>query len=266
MKKIIAIIYLLFLTILPLSVEAQVNGDITYDYTISDSKAVDGDILIYTDKGLVRADTTFSSAMFGVMQLDPIISIQLDGNEGQPVAKTGIANVNVTNINGPIKKGDYITSSAVTGKGQKAEKSGYMIGTALADFSNSGDKMTVDGKSISSGQIPVSLNVQYVDLYSNLSPAANKFLKSLDSILLASIQDPTQFTRLVRYLVAAVIVLGAFIISFFTFSKSMAKSVEAIGRNPLAKNSIYFSLLVNVFVTVITIIAGLATAYILIKL
>lgn len=254
MKKniIFIIIITIIIVIFPIHpVQAQTGFDTAFSYNVVDSGAKNGDILIYTDKGLVRATSASSNAMFGVMQADPVVVIELSVNEGQPVVKSGIAEVNVT---GPVKKGDYITSSAQPGKGQRADKSGYMLGVALADASGSNDK------------IPVALEIKYVDLHSLLSPNVNKFLKSLDNILLASTQDPEKFTKLVRYIAAAVIVLGAFVISFFTFSKSMTNSVEAIGRNPLAKDSIYFSLVINVAVTVIIVLAGLATAFILIKL
>lgn len=258
MKK--NIIFIIFITIIIVifevqSVHAQTTGlDASYGYSVADQETLDGDILIYTDKGLVRTTSAYSTAMFGVMQSNPLVLIQLSEEENQSVVRSGIAKVNVTTINGPIKKGDYITSSATAGKGQKADKSGYMLGVSLADL---------EGEN---GQIPVALDIKYIDLYSNISPTANKFLKSLDSILLASIQDPEKFTKLVRYLAASVIMLGAFVISFLTFSRSMANSVEAIGRNPLARNSIYFSLVINVVVTVATLIVGLITAFILIKL
>jgi len=236
-------------------VRAQSNDfNAAYSYNVVDPQASDGDILMYTEKGLVRANSAYTSGVFGVLQNNPVIVIELGDNQDQPVVKSGITMINVTNINGPIKKGDYITSSTVPGKGQRADKSGYMLGVAMAE--SEGDN----------GKIPVSLDIKYVDLYSILSPAANKFLKSLDNILLASTQDPEQFTRLVRYLAAAIIVLGAFIISFLTFSRSMTNSVEAIGRNPLARNSIYFSLVINIIVAVTTLLIGLASAFILIKL
>lgn len=256
MTLIVSLLTFTFLILtFPTSVLAQTtNLNAAFSYEVADKEASDGDILIYTDKGLVRSSTAFSNAMFGVVQTNPVVVIELDDNQGQTVISSGVANVNVIDANGLIKKGDYITSSATAGKGQRADKSGYMLGVALADLQTS------------SGQIPVALDIKYVDLYSLISPTASKFLKALDNILLASTTDPEKFSRLVRYVTAALIVMGAFGISFLTFSRSMTKSVEAIGRNPLAKNSIYFSLSLNVIVAVVTLIVGLITAFILIKL
>lgn len=259
--KFVFLIFTLFVFLYPVPfalnpTHAQTDSlDASYSYQVVDPEAKDGDILIYTDKGLVRSDNSFSTAMFGIMQSNPLVVVQLNPEDNQAVIKSGIATVNVTTANGPIKKGDYITSSTDRGKGQKADKSGYMLGIAMADFSDSAP-----------GQIPVSLNIQYVDLYSMISPAANKFLKSMDNILLASTQDPEKFTRLVRYLSAALIMLGAFVISLFTFSKASANSIEAIGRNPLAKKVIFMSLVVNMVVVLGVLIAGLITSFILIKI
>jgi hypothetical protein len=51
-----------------------------------------------------------------------------------PVASDGRVNVMVNLSNGPIKKGDRITSSESAGVGMKARRPGYIVGHALADF------------------------------------------------------------------------------------------------------------------------------------
>lgn len=260
MKKllILSILYSLYSIFYTSVTFAQTSLDAGVNYTIFDKEAVDGDILTFSDKGLVRSSNVFKNAQFGILQQSPVVSINIGEGSTQPIVHSGIASVNVTNTNGSIKKGDYLTSSATPGKGQKADKSGYMIGVALQDFSST--------KTNDIGQIPVALNIQYVNLYSTISPSANKFFKSLDSILLNSIEDPERFIRLVRYLFAGLIMFGAFSISLLTFSKASANSIEAIGRNPLAKNSIYISLFVNILVVIAVLIAGLITSFILIKI
>lgn len=252
---IFALFFLYPVTCLLSIASAQTTGlDASYGYNITDAEAQEGDILIHTDQGLMRATSAYSTAIFGVKQSDPLVMIQLSESDTQSIVKSGITQVNVTNTGGPIKKGDYITSSSVTGKGQRADKSGFILGVALTNLEEQ------------TGQIAVDLDIKYVDVYSTISPGANKFLKSLDNILLASTQDPEKFTKLVRYLAASVIMLGAFGISLLTFSKSMSNSVEAIGRNPLARKYIYFSLIINAAVTVTTLLVGFITAFILIKL
>lgn len=67
----------------------------------------------------------FSSTGYNIKQEDNPKSVALKGR----------VLVKVTNENGPIKAGDYITSSAeVAGFGTKATRSGQVVGQALADF------------------------------------------------------------------------------------------------------------------------------------
>jgi hypothetical protein len=49
------------------------------------------------------------------------------------IVRGGITMVKITNENGEIKKGDFITTSSTKGAGMKALKSGMMIGVALED-------------------------------------------------------------------------------------------------------------------------------------
>src|SRR3972149_5460851 len=74
------------------------------------------------------------------------------------IANTGEINVNVTTINGPIKVGDYVSSSEIPGKGQKAsEFTGYMLGVALASFGEKdGIELVSKDKKLRSGQVIVA--------------------------------------------------------------------------------------------------------------
>ncbi len=60
-----------------------------------------------------------------------------------PVALVGRVLVNVTNENGAIKVGDYLTTSSTPGKAMKATEVGRVIGMALADFSGTSGQVMV---------------------------------------------------------------------------------------------------------------------------
>lgn len=51
----------------------------------------------------------------------------------RPVASTGICELRYNSENGPIKKGDLITSSSKPGEGMKATQSGMVVGIAMED-------------------------------------------------------------------------------------------------------------------------------------
>ena len=246
---------------------AQLQGvEITSVFTVADKKAADGDILIMSDKGLVRADVEFDSHLFGVLQKQPVMSYRRIDNAGQPVARTGIAEVNVTTLAGPIASGDYITSSPVAGKGQKAARNGYVIGRALSALKDGqGQQMDYAGKKITSGKVTVALKAEYADELGGVR-SASRVADMLGSTLFTSLQSPDKFGMIIRYIAAGLVSLAALLIGFFTFSRSLAKSVEAIGRNPLAKTSIYLSLGINIFFTIIITALGIAAAIVLIKI
>ncbi|MEK7615206.1 MAG: hypothetical protein AAB431_02375, partial [Patescibacteria group bacterium] len=69
-----------------------------------------------------------------------------DSDNPMPIALVGRVPVNVTNENGAIKVGDYLTTSSTPGAAMKATKVGRVIGMALNDF---------DG---TSGQVMVQVN------------------------------------------------------------------------------------------------------------
>lgn len=241
-------------------------------YQVADDKIESGDIVVLGEKGVERASVSLTPRLFGVVQENPMIVFREADSTKKPVVRSGVTEVNVTTFSGEVKPGDFITSSEIPGKGQKASYSGYVIGTALTEFKE-GDGAQIDytnpknpqaNKKISSGKVTVSLNIGYVELVSGGKTLAN-LLGPLAAPFAANVQDPDKFTMIIRYIAAGMIVLVGFLISFFAFSRSLPKAIEAIGRNPLAKGSIYFSIGINVFLAILTLVIAVAAAIILIK-
>ena len=67
-----------------------------------------------------------------------------------PILKEGVCSVKYNSENGPIKKGDILTSSSTPGEAMKATKSGMMVGIALEDASSV------------SGLVKIRILIQYV--------------------------------------------------------------------------------------------------------
>lgn len=239
--------------------------DVAYSYTNISSSAQDGDILFASGGRLTPGDAPYSSNIFGVLQKDAIIVYKSIDKAGAPVARTGIANVNVSTLNGPIKKGDYVTSSALPGRGQKARESGYVLGIALDDFSGEGAQTTtVNGRSVTIGKIAVALRIEYAEI--DTSRSINRLLEYLNAALFQNLKDPERFVQVIRYISAGLIVILAFGIGFITFSGAISKGVEGIGRNPLAKNAIQFSIIVNAILTVSIVLIGAISAFIMLRI
>src|SRR3990167_4029737 len=90
---------------------AQGINDVASIYKVTDTDAIDGDILTVTDAGLVRSTTVADKNIFGVLQDNPTLVFREQVEDGKPVARSGVVQVNVTNAGGAIKYGDLITSS-----------------------------------------------------------------------------------------------------------------------------------------------------------
>lgn len=238
--------------------------EVTSVYEITDPDAVNGDIVKATDKGLVRPNIGFDNKVFGIIQEQPLVVYRTE-TKGKPVVRTGIAQINVTTLNGPIKYGDYITSSAIAGKGQKALESGYTVGMALGEFTGEGADQ-IDGPSgkVAAGKIPIAVRIEYTEL---TNPRfAGRLFGFIGTALLENVSDPKQIGNVVRFIAAGLIILLSFTFGFLTFSRSIAKSIEALGRNPLAKSTIQLSMIINIALLVITAIVGIVASILIIRL
>lgn len=279
-KFFVLLITACYLTILtfPAIAFAQVESvDFANTYTVSDKDAVDGDIISSSvDKGFIRSTYPYDLRVFGVIQTAPLIVYKSIDSTGSAIARSGTASVNVTTINGPIVPGDYITTSEIAGKGQKATNSGYVIGIAMTGLGNNeGEEFSYQRKITDSkqpapvekfrqGRVTVAMQIQYAEL--TTARTALHLLDSFNASLFTNVQNPDQFVKIFRYITAIVIVLISFAIGFFTFSKSIPKGIEAIGRNPLAQKAIMFSIIMNIFFTVVVAIAGIGAAIIILRL
>lgn len=252
--------------LLTITVHAQTQSlEVTSVYEITDKTAIEADILVATDKGLTRAEKSFDNKMFGVLTEKPLLVYRNNAIKGKPVIRSGVTEVNVTTLNGPIKYGDYITSSSISGKGQKATESGYVLGLALGAFNGSGAPQ-VDGPNgkVALGKVPVAIRVEYAEL---TNPRfAGRLFGFIGSSFLENVNDPKKFGNVVRYIAAGMVVLLSFTFGFLTFSRSIVKSMEALGRNPLAKSTIQLSMIINIGLLVITAVIGIVASILIIKL
>ena len=119
-----------------LSVKSGCNGCADLAESISRAeRVVAGDIVAVDSRlRLIRA-TKNSQTVVGVVSTKP--SLNLNDNielNGAPLALSGIVPVNVTNENGAIRAGDFITASSVSGYGMKATSGGTVVGKALEDL------------------------------------------------------------------------------------------------------------------------------------
>lgn len=219
---------------------------------INASKIEDGDIISASDKGYVLSKTPYDSKMVGVVSLNPSVTFKSEGVKGYPVINTGTALIKVTDQDGDIKKGDFVTSSTTPGTGMKAGDSGYILGIALKDvkFSRKGDIK----------QVEVNLNPHFVQFNSTFSSSI------LDIFKIGKIAASEKPSKVLQYIIAAIIMIASLGCGFIIFAKSVNTGLEALGRNPLAGRMIQLGIAFNVALIALIIIVGTGLAYLVIRL
>lgn len=248
MKKITALIFLLLFS---KTVFAQ---GISVSTLIEDGVVPAGSIISFKEGVYKLSDQEYDSALFGVVTENPTISLQnLEDTASQLVLSNGEALVRVSNKNGNIEVGDFITSSTDLGVGFKAVRSGNILGVALEPF-------TASEGSDAEGLILVNVDIRNAYINTNLR---TNLVSSLRNGLEAPFLTPLNS---LRYLVASIVAVGSFILGFSSFGRTSGSGIEALGRNPLAKRAIQVSILFNFFLTTIIMFAGLILAYIILVL
>lgn len=243
--------------------------NIALTITIADGESVDGDIMsLDEEKGtLVRSKVPYDNKMYGVLVEKPQIVYKTTTDI--PISRSGNAYINVTNIGGEIKRGDFITSSQIAGKGQKGgDSGGYMVGVALENWDgNSGDNIDFNGNSYRQGRVLTAIGV---------GPASPVLVKAIGGILgtlrqlaqaiVYNVGASRLFDRLIRYILAVIVALTSIYMSFRMFGKNVSKGIEAIGRNPLAKASIQAMIIMNVALILLVSLGGVLLALVIISL
>ena len=69
-----------------------------------------------------------------------------------------------------------------------------------------------------------------------------------------------------RYVLASIMAVGAFILGFWYFGRVAKTGVEAIGRNPLAGRTIQLGVILNLLLTGVIMASGLVVAYLILVL
>lgn len=217
---------------------------------------------------VVAANSTDTRQLIGVVvaKNGSLLSIDDTATTAQ-VAVSGRANALVSTLNGPVKTGDMIAESPITGVGALALSGEKVVGIAQGDFtetSQNTSKQTItqtDGKSkeVTIGSVPLIVAVGQAaggqgegdyggGLKGLLSGVAGKEVSSARIVMTGFIAFMT------------VIVLGVMVYS------AVRNGITASSRNPLAKPVIFESL-AQVFVMIILVsLVSLVINYAILRL
>ncbi len=250
----------LFLIITPISyAQAQSVGsvDIAKTYLISGSTVVSGDIVSFNPETQQYSLSKRNSDknLFGVVSLEPVFVLYKKDSNELPIVRTGEVRVNVITTNGPIVAGDYVTSSLVDGKGQRANNNDtYIIGVALESFPGVSAKngtSTMQG-SVTGGSVRVLLSI------GTIKEAVATF--SGKQTVNTGVTEATVL-NIVQYILAAFIAVGSLYIAFRNFGPNIKDGIISVGRNPLAKSSIQSMVILNAVLIILISVGGLLVSF-----
>ncbi len=101
-----------------------------------DEQPQPGDVLVVGSDAtsVKKSESDYHQHILGVVSTDPYQVAGADDGHSVIIALTGRVPVKVSMENGPINKGDLLTSSSVPGVAMKALRAGKVIGMALSDY------------------------------------------------------------------------------------------------------------------------------------
>ncbi|TSC80192.1 MAG: Uncharacterized protein G01um101429_236 [Parcubacteria group bacterium Gr01-1014_29] len=217
---------------------SEFKGTIGMPVRIEGADIKTGDIISLVDGRYILSNEGYDPAVAGVVVNNPTLVVgNLQSDRSYVIVSGGVALVRVSTINGPIRTGDYITTSAIPGIGVKADQFGIIIGTALEDYTNT------DPEQLSS--IAINLDIDTYGLLTNLTSNPRVAF---------------------RYVLAFVVAAASVIASFIYFGKVAKSGVESLGRNPLAARLIYISVFFHLLMTIGIMLFGIFIAYLIVVL
>jgi hypothetical protein len=236
-------------------VHAQdISSGLAITIPIAEKTIPNGALISQTTSGYQLTNIAYDPNMYGVAVENPAASLRLTTDTAANihfVLTNGKAYVLVTDSNGPIKAGDFLTSSTTAGAAQKATAVGFVMGTAMEDYTAS--------KSGQLGLISAAISFHYNTSVASTGKSTN-LITSLKSA--ASAPFLTPLTSL-RYILAVVVTAVAFGCAFWFFGRFGKTGIEALGRNPLAAKTIAIGLIFNILLTIVILGSGLFLSYLI---
>ena len=161
------------------------NYDLAEDYPTTDNSVEAGDVVSIdtaNDSHVVKSTKPYDNTVIGIFSEKPGFRLSqvgnINGDKAVPVALDGRVPVKVNNENGPIHKGDFLTTSSTPGVAMKATKAGQVLGKALQDFNGI------------SGKITAFVNITFADPTNFLANIGNNNTSALSKVSSDSIDLP----------------------------------------------------------------------------
>jgi hypothetical protein len=200
---------------------------------------------------------------------DAPVSLQTSTTSQQAyVATAGDYTVLVSDQDGPILKGDYITLSSIAGIGMKAGTTeSIVLGKALNSFDGKSNVLATSalnegGKntSVHLGYVGLDLSLSHNPLYRNSTQT--EFQAALERVAQSVAHKPVS---LVHIYMSVVVLFVSVIVATTMMYTGARGALLSIGRNPLARSRILRGMIQTIFIGVVVLLIGVAGVYLLLK-
>jgi len=176
------------------------------------------------------------------------------------VASSGTTPALVSDVNGAINKGDYISVSPIDGFGMKAESGLPVIGIAQTNFSSISGTITTKQIKDKNGKT-VSVNVGFdriaISIGSGVAAASNS--TNLNGLQKAVQSLTGRSVSTIRIMISLAIAVVAIVSLATLIYGSIYGSIISVGRNPLAKSVIMKTLTFVLIMAAISAIVAIVT-------
>jgi hypothetical protein len=256
-----------FITAAPTPVGAQA---VSQGYS-SDSNLQKGTIVKLKDGDKTKI-TPLTTATIGQMQgvvvaaNDAPVTLSSSNPASQQyfVATIGQYDVLVSDQNGAVKAGDYITISSIDGVGMKADGSqSVVLGKATSSFSGGSSSVStvkIGGSTVNLGRVMVTIAISHNPWATTTPSNVPGLLKHAGTLITNKEVNP------VRLYLGLVILLASVVVAASMLYSGIRSSLIAVGRNPLAKQSITRNLIQVIVMSLVVFTIGLIAVYLILKL
>lgn len=183
------------------------------------------------------------------------------------IADTGEYPVLVSDENGQIGSGDYLSISSLAGVAMKAsDTQSIVVGRATKEFKGNGDSIgsTVDNrtnKTINFGRIPVLISIKRNP--NQKEGQNNSVPKALEKVSFSIAGKPVNTARI---WMAFAVFLGSLLVTAVMLYSGARSSLISVGRNPLSRSVIIKGLGQVVILSLIVFISGMFAVYLLLRI
>lgn len=219
---------------------AGATSFISQSYSSSSDLALSSIVSLKSDSSdeVIPATHENSDNLLGVVVSANTSSLSLINNLSNQVqvATSGTLRVLVSDINGAISRGDYITASPITGVGMKATNNARIIGVAQGPIEGATTE-TIRGsdnseQTVTIGEVSVLVNV-------------SSYFKQPDKTLIPStIQNIANAiagrnVNTLPIIISAGIFVVSLVVAIIIIYSMIRNAIISVGRNPLSQSAVY---------------------------